>query len=217
LPTSHAYGSAGYHLLGCRPLSTRDLALATQHGLGTLCDRSVGSMVFHGEEDKGNGVCRVLMMRSRKGVWDFPKGHPNDREDDLTAAMRETCEETGVPAACLRLLPEQHVDVGYTFVGALHDDRWRRHADFPDERKRPLLVVHKTVRLFLGHTAPNVGERLVEATVAHTAEAAEVAWVPVEEARALLTHAESKAALEELWRLRANVRSRNSVMHRPAT
>ena len=130
MPTPHAYGSAGYCLEGCRPLSAEDLARATRHGLGTLCDRSVGSVVFHREEDD-TSVGRVLMIRSRKGAWEFPKGHPDEGEDDLAAAMRETCEETGVPAESFRLLPEHQRDVGYSFVGALHDDRWRCHADFP--------------------------------------------------------------------------------------
>ena len=53
------------------------------------------------------------MMRSCKGLWEFPKGHPNDGEDHLEAAMRETREETGVPAECFRLLPEHQSDVGY--------------------------------------------------------------------------------------------------------
>jgi len=60
--------------------------------------------------------------------------------------------------------------------------------------------VHKTVRFFLGLATPNDGEGHDEAT-AQTAEAATVAWVPVDEARALLTHKESKVVLEELWRL----------------
>ena len=214
LPTSHEYGSAGYCLEGCRPLSAGDLARATRHGLGTLCDRSVGSVVFHREEGADESVGRVLLMRSRKGAWEFPKGHPNDGEDELAAAVRETCEETGVTAACFRLLPEHQRDVGYSFVGTLHDDRWRRHADFPDERKRPILVVHKTVRFFLGLATPNGGEGHVEdtaQTAEHAAEAATVAWVPVDAARALLTHTESKVVLEELWRLSAGARSRNSV------
>jgi len=199
LPTSHEYGSAGYCLEGCRPLSAGDLARATRHGLGTLCDRSVGSVVFHREEGADASVGRVLLIRSRKGAWEFPKGHPNDGEDELAAAVRETCEETGVTAACFRLLREHHRDVGYSLLGTLHDDRWRRHADFPDERKRPILVVHKTVRFFLGLATPNGAGGHVEAT-AQTAEAATVAWVPVDEARALLTHTESKFVLEELWR-----------------
>ena len=201
LPTSHEYGCAGYCLEGCRPLRAEDLARATRHGLGTLCDHSVGSVVFRREEDADESVGSVLLMRSRKGAWEFPKGHPNDGEDELAAAVRETCEETGVTAACFRLLPEHQRDVGYSFVGTLHDDRWRRHADFPDERKRPILVVHKTVRFFVGLATPNGGEGHDEATAHETAEAATVAWVPVDEARALLTHTESKVVLEELWRL----------------
>ena len=97
------------------------------------------------------------------------------------------------------------MDVGYSFLGTLHDDRWQRHADFPDERKRPVLVVHKIVRFFLGLTTTPAAADASSAAAAQTAEAGAVAWVPVDEARALLTHAESKAVLDELWRASGDV------------
>jgi len=40
---------------------------------------------------------KVLIIRGRKsGKWSFPKGHPEEDESELDAAIRETKEETGL-------------------------------------------------------------------------------------------------------------------------
>jgi tRNA nucleotidyltransferase (CCA-adding enzyme) len=38
---------------------------------------------------------RYLLLQNRTG-WDFPKGHLNENEDEITAAFRELQEETGI-------------------------------------------------------------------------------------------------------------------------
>lgn len=41
--------------------------------------------------------CKVLVIRGRKsGKWSFPKGHSEQDESELDAAIRETKEETGI-------------------------------------------------------------------------------------------------------------------------
>ena len=74
----------------------------------------------------------------------------------------------------------------------LHKDRWRLHAAFPDESRRPTLVTHKTVRYQLavadGTPPPD----------AETEEAEAVAWVPCAEVCALLSHDEERRAFEGL-------------------
>jgi bis(5'-nucleosidyl)-tetraphosphatase len=65
--------------------------------------------------------------------WDFPKGHLEEGEDDLTAARRELAEETGI------------LDV------AFHDGfRFEMTYTLRDKRKHGL--IRKTVVFFLGRT-----------------------------------------------------------------
>jgi bis(5'-nucleosidyl)-tetraphosphatase len=51
---------------------------------------------------------KFLLMRHRDR-WDLPKGHAEAGEDKLTTALRETEEETGVPANTI------HVDAEFRF------------------------------------------------------------------------------------------------------
>ena len=45
--------------------------------------------------------------------WDFPKGHVEKGEDDLTAALRELKEETGIADA--QVVPGFRQEIGYFF------------------------------------------------------------------------------------------------------
>ncbi|HMB96609.1 MAG TPA: NUDIX domain-containing protein [Tepidisphaeraceae bacterium] len=53
-------------------------------------ERSAGVIVFHREPEPS-----FLLLDYGKH-WDFPKGHLEKNEDDLTAALRELEEETGI-------------------------------------------------------------------------------------------------------------------------
>lgn len=55
-------------------------------------DRAAGGVVLRAQST-------VLVIRDRYGRWTFPKGHLEPGETDEQAALRETCEETGVTAA----------------------------------------------------------------------------------------------------------------------
>lgn len=39
---------------------------------------------------------KVLMVKNPEGMWGFPKGHREDNETPIEAAIRETQEETGI-------------------------------------------------------------------------------------------------------------------------
>ncbi|HNQ98774.1 MAG TPA: NUDIX domain-containing protein, partial [Trueperaceae bacterium] len=54
-----------------------------------------GGVVF----DPGN---RVLLLQHASGHWVFPKGHVEQGETQLQAALREVAEEAGVTATCAK-------------------------------------------------------------------------------------------------------------------
>ena len=55
---------------------------------------------------------KFLLMRHRDR-WDLPKGHAEEGEDILTAALRETQEETNVPANSIRVDSEFRFELQY--------------------------------------------------------------------------------------------------------
>ncbi|MEN6544732.1 MAG: NUDIX domain-containing protein [Armatimonadia bacterium] len=57
---------------------------------GEITEITAGGIVFNGE--------RVLVLRSHKGGWVFPKGHVELGETHEQAALREVLEESGVHA-----------------------------------------------------------------------------------------------------------------------
>lgn len=62
-------------------------------------ERSAGVVVFRKAPDVPGG--RVFLLLDYGRFWDLPKGHVEKREDDLSAALRELKEETGIADATL--------------------------------------------------------------------------------------------------------------------
>jgi bis(5'-nucleosidyl)-tetraphosphatase len=60
-------------------------------------ERSAGFVVFHRNAVGAGDVEFLLLDYGRH--WDFPKGHIEKGEDNLTAATRELREETGIDNA----------------------------------------------------------------------------------------------------------------------
>ena len=58
-------------------------------------ERSAGVLLFR---DDDAGVRRYLLL-DYGSHWDYPKGHVEPGEDDVTAARRELMEETGITQA----------------------------------------------------------------------------------------------------------------------
>ena len=94
-------------------------------------ERSAGFVIFYRDPEPGGAPEFLLLDYGRH--WDFPKGHVEKGEDDLTAARRELAEETGITDA--ELVPPFHHEITYFF----------RHS------RRGL--VRKTVIFFLGRTS----------------------------------------------------------------
>jgi len=57
-------------------------------------ERSAGVIAFRNDPSASGG--RLFLVLDHGGFWDLPKGHLDKGEDDLTAALRELEEETGI-------------------------------------------------------------------------------------------------------------------------
>lgn len=57
-------------------------------------ERSAGVILFRESEEE-----RLFLLLDYGSHWDYPKGHVEAGEDDVTAARRELMEETGITEA----------------------------------------------------------------------------------------------------------------------
>lgn len=58
-------------------------------------EKSAGLIIFRKE---GSSI-KYLLLHYSAGHWDFPKGHVEQGETDMDAALRELKEETGISDA----------------------------------------------------------------------------------------------------------------------
>ena len=134
------------------------VAPAPQHpvqaSLPTVEEVSAGGVVV----DTSDGELRVaIIARLNRGgrlEWCLPKGHPEGRENNEEAAVREIAEETGIEGNILA--PLGSIDYWFTVSG---------HR------------VHKTVHHFLLRATG--GELTIENDPDQ--EAVDAAWVPIQE------------------------------------
>ncbi|MEW6243754.1 MAG: NUDIX hydrolase [Bacillota bacterium] len=108
---------------------------------------SAGGVVFTGSGDS----VRLLMIEDRWGRWSFPKGHVEQGETLIQAALREVEEETGITGVVLAELG----DVQYYF--------W----DGPD------LIKKRAVYFLIKAESENI--------IPQTEEIHDAAWVPLDE------------------------------------
>lgn len=145
-------------------------------GGGAAYERSAGVVVYRVDEDGGR---RYLLLDYGK-YWDFAKGHLEEGEDDLTAALRELAEETGLRGEDVALVPGYCREITYYFRSKGR------------ERGR---VVCKQVAFFLAETRRH-DVRVSEEHVGYAFEpfAAAVAKVKYPTAKELLRLAEAHLA-----------------------
>lgn len=156
---------------------------------------AAGTVTTRKSGSGGNGppVEVLLVHRPKYDDWSFPKGKLEAYEHPTTAAARETIEETGLDVRLGPPLPSQTYPL-----------------DAAGQRRK---VVHYW-------TARVVGDDDVSAFTPNS-EIDEVAWVPVDKARRLLTYVHDRDTLEVALGLRkrsaplivlrhAKARARNS-------
>jgi 8-oxo-dGTP pyrophosphatase MutT (NUDIX family) len=128
-----------------------------------VIERSAGFVIFHVEPSTG---AREYLLLDYGPYWDYPKGHVEKGEDDLTAARRELQEETGITQ--IEQVPGFQKEMTYFF------------------RARGKMV-RKTVVFFLASTET----RIVTLSDEHQA----AAFLPYANALAQLKYASSKELL----------------------
>ena len=126
-------------------------------------ERSAGVILYRQVEQQ-----TLFLLLDYGSHWDYPKGHVEAGEDDVTAARRELQEETGITEA--DLLDGFAREMTYTFRG------------------RSGQLIRKTVIFFVGKTTQE------QVTLSH--EHVGYAWVAAEEALKMLTYKNARAMLE---------------------
>lgn len=129
-------------------------AHAGHHPLPTVEEVSAGGIVVDTSDDALRVAIIARLNRGGRLEWCLPKGHPEFRETNEAAAVREIAEETGIEGEVLATLGS--IDYWFTVSG---------HR------------VHKTVHHFLLRATG--GELTIENDPDH--EAVDVAWVPLED------------------------------------
>ncbi|MDJ0274326.1 MAG: bis(5'-nucleosyl)-tetraphosphatase [Nitrososphaerota archaeon] len=134
-------------------------------------ERSAGFVVFSERED---GTRLYLLLHYPSGHWDFPKGHVEQGESDIRAALRELREETGLNDVEVLFGFRKEISYFYTEKGE---------------------KVHKSVVYYLGKS------KTTDVRISHEHKGFE--WLPFEEAMSRLrfrTSREVLAAAEEFLR-----------------
>jgi 8-oxo-dGTP pyrophosphatase MutT (NUDIX family) len=122
---------------------------------------------------RGSSVL-FLVIQHNAGHWAFPKGHADPDEDGISTALRELFEETGIRSVTL--------DLDRIFI-----------ENYVKTARNSGRAIRKTVRYYLG-TVDDPTVRL------QPEEIRDHRWATLDEARKLITYAESRRLLEDAAR-----------------
>jgi bis(5'-nucleosidyl)-tetraphosphatase len=101
--------------------------------------KSCGFILFRGvgvasEDEKRTQPHKSFLLMKHRDRYDLPKGHVEPGESDLECALRETTEETGIPASAIEIEPDfQYRSIYYPQSARLNNE-----------------IVEKTLIIFLG-------------------------------------------------------------------
>lgn len=129
----------------------------------TRFERSCGVVIYH---DGNGGPRHYLLLHYPTGHWDFAKGHVERGEADLTTALREAREETGLADLAIEKGFQHEFEYAY------------RHNN---------TSIQKRVAWFVGRT------RSTGVTISHEHQG--FAWLPYEEALRRVTYDNAKDLL----------------------
>lgn len=132
-----------------------------------LNQRSAGIIIFR--TDRRTKAGRFYLLLDYGRFWDYPKGHVEKGEDDLTAALRELKEETGIEDA--RLVEDFRHEIQYFF------------------RDKSRGLIRKTVAFFLAETSAR------EIQISHEHSGFE--FLPYEAALKKVTYPTAKQTLKK--------------------
>lgn len=123
---------------------------------------------------KANGDLEFLLLR-HTDRWDLPKGHCERGESFEEAALRETEEETGIPADDIHLDEQFVFDLSYPVsYPKWGDQRFRKHVRYflgylPD-RPRLKLTEHQDAEWFAWNPPHQIQEETIDPLLAAVAE-----------------------------------------------
>ncbi len=156
-------------MLNNRPSAEREFP---NHRHPTHREISAGVIVFRRTKD---GPV-FLILYNGGDYWNFPKGKIQSAERSIEAAIRETCEETGLDSKDMRILNSFRAEERFTF-------------------RRDRRTIAKTIHFFLAETH-KAEVRLAEKTYGERHQG--YGWFPYREAcRILGKYRESQRVLKE--------------------
>lgn len=139
-------------------------------------EKSVGVVIFRIDK----GIKKYLLIQYGAGHWEYPRGHQEKGEDEITALRREVEEETGIED--LKIISGFRKK-GKIIYHAKGDEEKRRL-----EKGKGTFIV-KNVSYYLAETK----ESKVKISYEHKG----FEWLPYAEALKKVTYKNSKEVLEE--------------------